>query len=241
MVLKNSRSDPKPKLDHMSGTAVLILADKLRDDVGDFGEWLSAEDVQPGFRPDTEPFDAGLGRNVGYWFQSRGGTDRRFAYLKTRKVDIQRAFREVLPPLIRERWVLRANHDFGWEPLPVFPYRLLWNVLKLFNIPDPDSYIKTGSHKLARGRGTTALERINNTLSACGPKDCPWFTTTLHDAVTEMRGRGFRCTGYAYQFARDVQFTKGSPDWEGRLELRERMLDSDFVSMQFHSEDDSDF
>lgn len=199
------------RVDDLDAHTLLVMRDKLQDTLGrDLGDWLTGYDFMPGYLPPQDA-TAQHGRNVGYWWVSFGGTDKRLCHLRSRNANLHRALATVAPM----RWALRASHVFGWEPLPLFPYRLVHALLTEFGIPDADSYIKTGAHNLARSDRATGL-------GACGSTHMPFYATSLHDTVVEMRGRGYECNVSAYSFVTEIV------GWANRLELRERIRATEY-------------
>lgn len=201
----------KTRLNSLDATTIAVLADKVRDDVGDFSHWLTADDYKPGYL-DPACMEVGeieaCGRNVGYWYHSTGGKDKRLGILRSSDPTLHAAFAK----LVSARWVVRASHVFGWEALPAFPYRLLWRILSEYGIPDPDSYIKTGAHRLIKKRNATL-----SSIMSCGAADEPFVAPTFQLVGSEMVWRGLRIRAEAYEFFRGVV------GWENRLTMRERL------------------
>lgn len=199
----------KTRLDSLDATTIVVLADKVRDDVGDLSAWLTADDFKPGYLdPSDVAPNGGYGRNVGYWHHACGGTQKRLGVLRSIDPTLHVAFGRLVAP----RFVIRASHVFGWEALPAFPYRLLWRVLDAYGIPDPDSYIKTGAHRLIKKRNATLAS-----ITSCGPADEPYVAPNAVFAANEMVWRGLRVRAEAYQFF------AGVVGWEHRLTMRERL------------------
>lgn len=207
----------KAQLDDFTPHHVLILRDRLQDILGrDLGAWLEADDFAAGQRTAAE-LGTDAGRNVGYWWVSTGGEDKRLGHLRTSNPDVQRALAEIVTPY----WAVRAGHEFGWHPLPMFPYRMLWRMLEEFGIVDPDAYIKTGAHKLAREHGANVVDHIR----ACGAGDLPFITSSFVQCVYLMRGRGYRCTRADYEHVAKII------GWENRKPLRERVREMELARM----------